>query len=143
MLRNAELRAGFHQVETYLRFGSEVAKSKETLMDLLHSLKSAGKTIAGYGASGRANTIIQFCGIDHRHLQYMIDDAPAKTGFYTPGSHFLIHSREILESKSRPDYLLVFAWSFLDEIARKCSGYLRDGGRLIVPLPEAKVLNLS
>jgi SAM-dependent methyltransferase len=142
-LKNEETRNGFHRPETYLRFASDVAQRRETLMSLLADIRSRKKTIAGYGASGRANTIIQYCGIDRRHLEYMIDDAPAKAGFYTPGSHFLIQPGTVLQQSSPPDYLLVFAWSFLDEIAKKCIGYLNNGGRMIVPLPEAQVLNPS
>jgi len=106
-------------------------------------LKADGRTIAGYGASGRANTMIQYCGISHRHLEYMIDDAPAKAGFYTPGSHFVIHPSSILDQPNSPDYLLVFAWSFLDEIIKRCSRYLNCGGGLIVPLPEAAIIKRS
>lgn len=142
-LRNEETANGFHRAETYVRFAAEVEQSRERLMSILDGLKSSNKTIAGYGASGRANTIIQYCGIDHRYLEYMIDDAPAKAGFYTPGSHFLIHPSSVLEEKSPPDYLLIFAWSFLDEIARKCTRYLENGGRLIVPLPDARILDAS
>jgi hypothetical protein len=142
-LRKEETLNGFHRPETYVRFALEVAQRKERLMSLLDDLKSGNKDIAGYGASGRANTIIQYCGIDHRYLEYLIDDAPAKAGFYTPGSHFRIHPSVVLEQKSPPDYLLIFAWSFLDEIARKCARYLENGGRMIVPLPDAQVLNVS
>ena len=68
-------------------------------MDLLTRLRSKGRTIAGYGASGRANTIIQYCGIGRDHLEYMIDDAPAKHGYSTPGSHLLIRSNEVLRTR--------------------------------------------
>jgi methylation protein EvaC len=139
-LKKAEHANEFHRLETYARFASGVAERKERLMDLLARLKLEGKRVAGYGASGRANTIIQYCGINHRQLEYMIDDAPAKSGFYTPGSHFLIHPSSVLEQPSPPDYLLVFAWSFLDEIVKKCTKYLGSGGRIIVPLPDVKVL---
>ena len=110
------------------------------LMALLNKLKKEGCTIAGYGASGRANTMIQYCGINHSHLDYMIDDAPAKAGFFTPGSHFEIHPSSILNQPNPPDYLLIFAWSFFDEIAKRSKKYLDGGGRMIVPLPEVKIL---
>lgn len=139
-LKEEELANGYHQAETYARFAADVAERKEKLMDLLTRLKAKGHTIAGYGASGRANTIIQYCGIDHRHMDYMIDDAPAKTGFYTPGSHFLIQPRSILQQSPPPDYLLIFAWSFFNEIAQKCADYLDDGGRMIVPLPNVQII---
>ena len=82
--------------------------------------------------------MIQYCGINRDHLEYMIDDAPAKSGFYTPGSHFLIRGREALE-QNPPDYLLIFAWAFFNEIAAKCGDYMHKGGRLMVPLPDVRV----
>jgi hypothetical protein len=69
----------------------------------------------------------------------MIDDAPAKTGFFTPGSHFEIHNNKILK-EDKPDYLLIFAWSFMNEIADKCADFLDGGGRILVPLPEVRMI---
>lgn len=139
-LQEEELAKGFHLADTFVRFASDVAERKNMLMALLHKLKKEGHTIAGYGASGRANTMIQYCGISNSHLDYMIDDAPAKAGFYTPGSHFEIHPSSILDQPNPPDYLLIFAWSFLDEIAKRNKKYLDRGGRMIVPLPEVRIL---
>ncbi|MSR05517.1 MAG: class I SAM-dependent methyltransferase [Gemmatimonadetes bacterium] len=140
-LREEELAKGFHRPETFLRFAADVGERKAQLRHLLNRLRQSGKTVAGYGASGRANTVIQYCGIDHRHLEYMIDDAPAKAGFYTPGSHFVIHPRTILDQATPPDYVLVFAWSFIEEIAEKNEMYLEKGGRMIVPLPEVRMIS--
>lgn len=81
-------------------------------------LRRSGKRIAGYGASGRANTMIQYCGITQDHLDYIIDDAPAKQGFYTPGSHFEIRPCSVLLGKDAPDYVLVLLGVF-DEICKK------------------------
>jgi len=139
VLREQEIARGFNLPETFLRFASDVAASRDKLMKLLDRLRSQNKRIAGYGASGRANTMIQYCGIDHSYLEYMIDDAPAKAGYYTPGSHFLIQPSAILEQPDPPDYLLLFAWSFLDEVAARCTRYLKAGDRLIVPLPEVRI----
>jgi hypothetical protein len=76
-------------------------------------------------------------------MQYVIDDAPAKEGFYTPGSHFLIRPSAILREDSAPDYLLIFAWSFLKEIAVRQQAYLENRGQMIVPLPEVRVVSSS
>jgi methylation protein EvaC len=122
------------------RFASDVAATKRELMTVLERLRADGKSVAGYGASGRANTIIQYCGIGHEHMQYMIDDAPAKQGYYTPGSHFEIKPSSVLAGPSAPDYVLVFAWSFFEEIAKKNQTYRDNGGRLIVPLPQVMIL---
>lgn len=134
-----ERRKGFDRFETFRRFSQAVARHRGELLTLLNRLRGQGKRIAGYGASGRANTMIQYCGITQDHLDYMIDDAPAKTGFYTPGSHFEIHPSSVLERPDRPDYLLVFAWSFFDEIRRRNAGYLASGGRMILPLPGVSI----
>lgn len=139
MLAKEELSKGYDRKETYARFREQVAGRRDQLMKLLGDLKKKGRSIAGYGASGRANTIIQYSGITLDHIDYMIDDAPAKEGYYTPGSHFEIFSNRRL-SEDRPDYLLIFAWGYFNEIAEKCQSYLVSGGRMITPLPEVKVV---
>ena len=139
-LHDEEIAMGFHRPETFARFAAEVAERKARLMALLNQLRADGKRVAGYGASGRANTMIQYCGIDQSDIEYMIDDAPAKAGFYTPGSHFLIHPSAILEQAHAPDYLLIFAWSFFEEIAQKNQTYWENGGQMIVPLPEVRII---
>ena len=137
---DAEERArGFDRYATFQRFSDAVASHREELVGLLVKLRQQGRRIAGYGASGRANTMIQYCGINHDHLEYMIDDAPAKIGMYTPKSHFKIYPSSVLIESNPPDYLLVFAWSFIDEIRARNEKYLSQGGRMIVPLPKLSV----
>jgi methylation protein EvaC len=138
-LLDEEVTQGFNRAEKFRRFAADVAERKAELMTLLTRLRAKGKRLAGYGASGRANTMIQYCGIDLTHLEYVIDDAPAKQGYYTPGSHFLIKPSSVLDGPDAPDYLLIFAWSFFDEIAKKNRSYLENGGRMILPLPEVRV----
>ena len=136
----AEERAkGFDRLETFQRFSEDVDSTRVVLMNLLRKLKASGKRVAGYGASGRANTMIQYCGINHDHIEYMIDDAPAKIGLYTPGSHFLIYPSSVLARDNAPSYILVFAWSFLDEICKRNAVYLGKGGRMILPLPTVSI----
>jgi len=139
-LREDENAQGLDRVTTFRHFAAEIAQRKDTLMAYLERLRSAGKRVAGYGASGRANTIIQYCGINRDHMEYMIDDMPAKWGFYTPGSHFEIRSNEALRTDP-PDYLIVFAWGYLSEIAEKCKPFLDGGGRLLTPLPEVRLMS--
>ena len=138
LLSNNERALGYDKTETYRRFASDCNLRRERLMDMITRLRAKGRRIAGYGASGRANAIMQYCGIGSDHLEYVIDDAPAKHGYYTPGSHLLIRGNDILRSDP-PDYLLVFAWTFFNEIAAKCTDYLANGGRLVVPLPDVRV----
>lgn len=137
-LRKKEKELGYDKPQTYNHFASRVADKKEELMSLLAKLKKDGSRIVGYGASGRANTIIQYCGIGNEHIDYMIDDAPAKLGLYTPGSHLEIKASKVLV-KDKPDYILVFAWAFFEEIAKKNRAYLDAGGKMIVPLPDVRI----
>ena len=132
-----ERAAGYDRFAAFEQFSAKVTRHRTDLIALLTRLRRQGMRIAGYGASGRANTMIQWCGIDHDHLDYMIDDAPAKAGYFTPRSHFEIHPSSILKDADlRPDYVLVFAWSFFDEICKRNSDFLTQGGRMILPLPK-------
>jgi methylation protein EvaC len=139
LLEAEEKTNGYDRYESFQRFSDNIAETRRALMQLLTDLKASGKRIAGYGASGRANTMIQYCGITHEHLDYMIDDAAAKIGSYTPGSHFLIQPSSVLSENDAPDYVLVFAWSFFDEICRRNGKFLSKGGRMILPLPKVAV----
>lgn len=121
-------------------FARKVEGTKTQLLELLEKLKLEKKTIIGYGASGRATTIMNYCGIDARYLDYVVDDAPAKHGLFTPGTHVPIKPWPAAESGPRPDYALIFAWSFIDEVKKKRIDYLRQGGKFIVPLPEVTVV---
>lgn len=128
-----ELRQGLSAIGTFHDFASRADAHRKRLGGTLEGLSGRGATVAGYGACGRANTMIQYAGLD-QYLDFMVDDAPAKHGYYTPGSHLPIHSRAaLLEGKA--DALLVFAWSFLNEIAPKVAGH-----DLIIPLPDVRMM---
>ena len=141
-LRKEELASRYDHLDTYLDYARSVAKTKDNLMLLLAKLTGEQKRIFGYGASGRANTLIQYCGITNEILECIIDDAPAKHGYYTPGSHIRILSREHI-ARENPDYILVFAWSFMKEIAARNIDYLERGGKFIVPLPEVQIISMK
>jgi len=140
-LLHAENQKNYHKVETFKRLNSDIKKHNEELIMLLKKLKSEGKTVYGYGASGRANTIIQLSGIDKDLLPFIIDDAQEKHNFFTPGSHIPIISSEILHSETPPDYVLLFAWSFKKEIIDKNKKFIEKGGKFIVPLPKIHIVN--
>ena len=120
---------GLDKVERFKRFAADAENHREALLELVDK----HYPVAGYGACGRANTLIQFCGIGPERMPYIIDDAPTKHGYYTPGSHIPIVSRESVMGKPSPRALIVFAWSFLSEIEPKLAGY---PGRVFVPLPH-------
>jgi SAM-dependent methyltransferase len=132
---------GFDKVETYLKYAERVAETRSRLLDMLNRLKNEGKTIIGYGASGRGTIIMNYCGIDNRYLDYVVDDAPAKQGFYTPGTHVQIKSWDYGENAKFPDYAVLFAWAFTEEVIKKRKDYLQQGGKFIIPLPDVRVIS--
>lgn len=135
-----EKERGFDNKAIFSRYAKKVAETKEQLVTLLDQLKSEGKTIIGYGASGRGTTIMNYCGIDGRYLDYVVDDASAKHGFYTPGTHLPIKSWDYISVAGTPDYIVLFAWAFTDEVINKRREYLKRGGKFIIPLPEVKII---
>ena len=139
-LEKNEYEKGYDKKSTFLNYAKEVDSTRSNLMFLLQNLKAKSKKVVGYGASGRANTLIQYCGIDKYLLDYIIDDAPMKQGYYTPGSHIKICSRDILKSE-KPDYILIFAWSFFNEIIEKNMKSLQEGVKFIIPLPKVKIIH--
>tara|TARA_Y200000002_G_scaffold382883_1_gene401866 strand:+ start:549 stop:1814 length:1266 start_codon:yes stop_codon:yes gene_type:complete len=134
-----EQKKGYDKFISFQNFSNKISTMKKDLINLLKKLKSNGYTIAGYGASGRANTILQYCGIGQDLISYMIDDAPAKQGYFTPGSHLKIFPSSVLLEKKPPDYIVVFAFSFFDEILKKNKNYIDSGGRMILPIPKVKI----
>jgi methylation protein EvaC len=130
----------FDKPDPYYAFSKKVAQSKKELLQLLKKLKKQGKKIAGYGASGRGTIIMNYCGLDESYLDYVIDDAPAKQHTYTPGTHLEIKSATVLSGKDKPDYVLLFAWSFWNEIKNRNNKYLQNDGKFIVPLPKVKII---
>jgi len=137
-----EKAKGFDRVETYLDYAERVRGTKEELLEILESIKKEGRGIIGYGASGRGTTIMNYCGIDQRYLDYVVDDAPAKHGFFTPGTHVPIYPWEHTKQTKFPDYTLLFAWSFINEVKKRREDYLREGGKFIIPLPKVSVVSL-
>ena len=138
-LQKSEYKKGYDKKSTFINYAKEVNSTKNNLMSLLKELKKEKKKIVGYGASGRANTLIQYCEINDSLIDYLIDDAPSKHGFHTPGSHLKIYSRDKLEDDN-PDYILIFAWSFFNEIVQKNIKLLESGIKFIVPLPKVKII---
>ncbi|MGI8422703.1 MAG: class I SAM-dependent methyltransferase [Chloroflexota bacterium] len=128
------------RLDTLLKWGERVRGTRAEMLGLLGELKAKGKRVIGYGASGRASTIMNFVGLDRRYLDCVVDDAPAKHGYLTPGSHVPIKSWAEAAGDGRPDYALVFAWPFIEEVKRRRADYLEEGGQFIVPLPQVHVV---
>jgi len=135
-----EIDRGFNKEQTFIDYAQKVTKTRVRLIKILDDLKKQGKTIIGYGASGRGTTIMNFCGIDTKYLDYVVDDAPAKHGFYTPGTHVAIKPWEDTKKGPFPEYALLFAWSFIEEVKKRRWDYLNQDGKFIVPLPEVRIV---
>ena len=137
-LRTQEEAAGLTQMRTYDAFSEKVKETKRKLLEFLIKVKREGKTVCGYGAPGKGNTLLNYCGIRTDFLDYTVDRNPYKQGKFTPGTHIPILSPDRIR-ETRPDYLFILPWNFKDEIIGQMS-YIRDwGGRFIVPIPEIGV----
>jgi SAM-dependent methyltransferase len=130
---------GLLQAATYDAFRDRVVQNRDALLALLDDLKSAGRRIVGYGASARGNTLLNYHGIGPETLDYIVDRNPLKQGLYSPGMHIRVEGVERLV-EDEPDYVLLIAWNFGDEIMRQQDDYRRRGGRFIVPIPEPEVV---
>ena len=131
--------AGLHTLDGHAGFAREVLKIKSDLLDFLISAASAGRSVAGYGAPGKGNTLLNHCGIREDLLQYTVDRSPFKQGKFLPGTHIPIFAPDHL-AETRPDYVLVLPWNLRDEISQQLA-YVRSwGARLVFPIPELDVV---
>ena len=138
-LRLQEEIGGVTDLKTYRMFGGRVNETKWKLMIFLLKEKQAKKTIVAYGAPGKGNTLLNFCGLRTACLDYAVDRNPVKHGKYTPGTHIPIYPVEHIR-ETKPDYLLILPWNLKEEIVQQMS-YIREwGGQFIIPIPEVLVL---
>ena len=134
-----ERAAGYASVEGYAGFGPRVAELKWSLVELLTGFRRDGLQVAGYGAPGKGNTLLNFCGIRTDLLEYTVDRNPGKHGKFLPGTHIPIHPPERLAA-TKPDRILILPWNLRREIADQLA-YTREwGARLAVPIPTPEVL---
>jgi hypothetical protein len=137
-LREREERMGFNRLELYSTFTERAMETKRNLLDFLIRAKRQNKSIAGYGAPGKGNTLLNYCGIRTDFIDYTVDRNTYKQGKFLPGTHIPIYSPEKIK-ETRPDYVLILPWNFKDEIMEQMS-HIRDwGGKFVVPIPEVKV----
>lgn len=134
-----EAAAGLRNPSRLERFARDVSRQRSELRALLESLKGDGKTIAGYGAPAKGNTLLQYCNITSTMLPYTVDRNSLKVGCFTPGTHIPVLPVDTLAVR-RPDYLLILAWNFADEIMGQQAEYRAAGGRFIVPLPVPRII---
>jgi len=133
-----EAAAGLHTLEGHAGFGSAVAGIRNDIMEFLVECSRKGASVAGYGAPGKGNTLLNHCGIRSDLLEYTVDRNPFKHGKFLPGTHIPIHPVERL-AETRPDYIVIMPWNLRDEIATQLA-YTREwGAHLVVALPELEV----
>lgn len=139
----AELRAreeafGIPRMESYLAFAEQVKETKRKLLDFLIAAKRRGETVVGYGAPGKGNTLLNYCGIRTDFLDYTVDRNPYKQGKFLPGTHIPIHHPDKIR-QTRPDYLLILPWNFKDEIMEQMADIRAWGGKFVIPIPEVEI----
>lgn len=137
-LRELEASAGVGTIEYYEKFEARARETKRKLLEFLIQAKRAGKRIAGYGAPGKGNTLLNYCGIRTDFVDFTVDRNHHKHGKFTPGTHIPILSPEKIR-ETRPDYVLILPWNLKTEIMEQLS-YIRDwGGQFVIPIPEVTV----
>ena len=137
-LRARELAAGVNRLETYATFDEQVKETKRRLLDFLIRARREGKRVAGYGAPGKGNTLLNYCGIRTDFLEYTVDRNPHKHGKFLPGTHIPVYPPARI-SETHPDYVLILPWNLKEEIMEQNSQVREWDGRFVVPIPEVKV----
>ena len=124
----------------YSDFAGRVRRTKRDLLSVLIGAKEAGKRICGYGAPGKGNTLLNYCGIGPDFLDFTVDRNPYKHGLYTPGMHVPIKPVDAIDA-ARPDYVLILPWNLKQEIVEQMRHVGAWGGKFIVPIPEIAVID--
>jgi 2-polyprenyl-3-methyl-5-hydroxy-6-metoxy-1,4-benzoquinol methylase len=139
-LRQREVDAGLLRLETYAGFTEQVKETKRKLLEFLIDARRAGKTVVGYGAPGKGNTLLNYCGIRTDFIDFTVDRSPYKQGKFLPGTHIPIFAPERIR-EARPDYVLILPWNFKEEIVKQMAEVRSWGGKFVVPIPAVRVLD--
>ena len=138
-LISLEIEKGLTEIKAYRKFAERVEKLKADLVSLLQKLKSENKKVIGYGAAAKGNTLLNYYHIRPDLMEFIADLSPMKQNKFTPGTHIPVYSPERIYD-AKPDYMLVLAWNFADEIMKQQSKFKEMGGQFIVPVPEVRVM---
>lgn len=137
-LRERELTAGYDHLKVYFSFAERVKETKRRLLEFLIAAKRSGKTIVGYGAPAKGNTLLNYCGVRTDFIDYTVDRSPHKQGLFLPGTRIPIHVPDRIRD-TKPDYVLILPWNIQDEVMRQMAFIGEWGGQFVVPIPEVKV----
>ncbi len=139
-LKERELAAGLTRLSTYAGFGEQVKETKRKLLSFLIDARRKGRKVVGYGAPGKGNTLLNYCGVRTDFLDFTVDKNPYKQGKHLPGTHIPILAPDAIDA-ARPDYVLILPWNFKDEIMQQMAHIRSWGGKFVVPIPEVKVFD--
>ncbi len=134
-----ERTAGLAQIETYASFAEKVRETKRKLLEFLIVAKREGKTVVGYGAPAKGNTLLNYCGVRGDFLEYTVDRSPHKQDKFLPGTRIPVYSPDRIR-ETRPDYVLILPWNLKDEIVEQMAHIREWGGKFVVPIPEVQVV---
>jgi len=134
-----ETISGLYEEKTYASWEEKIKHTKKELVETLAVLKKLGRRIVGYGAPAKGNTLLNYCKIGPKTLDYLLDTTPAKQGKYSPGMHIPVVSPDEFY-KNPPDYALMLAWNYKDEILKKEQKFIENGGKFIIPIPEPEII---
>lgn len=134
-VRDDEHRAGLASLDAYDRFHERVRETKRALLSFLLDAKRQGKTVVGYGAAAKGNTLLNYCGIRTDFLEYVVDRSPHKQGRYLPGTHIPVVGPERI-AETRPDMVLILPWNLREEVTQQMREVRSWGGRFFVPVPR-------
>ena len=138
-LVESEDEFGIHKIETLNKFALDVQQNRQELLWLLRQLKHDGKSIAGVSAPAKGMTLLNYSRIGTETLDFISEKSTLKIGRYTPGTHIPVISDDDLIERS-PDYALLLAWNFAEEIMENLKEYTKNGGKFIIPIPHPRVI---
>lgn len=141
-LKQEEIKFGLNDLSTYLSFDKQAGKIREDLRSLLQNIKSEGKTVCGYGAPAKGNTLLNYCGIDKDLVSFTVDLNPHKQGLFLPGSHIPIYSPSAIFDY-RPDYILILPWNLKTEILEQLSEEITWDVQFLIPIPQVQCVKFA